>query len=89
MRPALLLILCLSGCATPLSPACLRVASGDGCPECADGYVTCTLGDVSATELSCFGCQAETALFEALCTQGSMASNTELDSRVCEPVDAP
>ena len=93
-RPAgaLLGLACLlstSGCPPTLSPSCLRLAQAEDCGACADGAVTCTLGDVSVTELSCMGCQAEVGLFRALCEQGSLASEEALDQRTCEEADGP
>lgn len=48
------------------------------CPECADGTVECSFDGVSATELSCGGCQAEAALIQALCDAGSTATYSEV-----------
>ena len=53
--------------APAVSAACEMAAELDACPECADGDVTCSYGDESATELSCGDCQARSALLSALC----------------------
>lgn len=53
-----------------LTAACQLYEDNLGCPECADGDVTCTYGEVSVTEMSCGGCQAEAALYGALCDAG-------------------
>jgi hypothetical protein len=66
--------------------ACELLAEYPGCPECADGTVTCSYGDVSATEMSCGGCQAEYALLAALCDAEEPASREELEAGIsCGP----
>ncbi|MBX2804208.1 MAG: hypothetical protein KTR31_41490 [Myxococcales bacterium] len=74
----------LAGCE---GGACELANDRLGCPECADGVVTCSFEGVSATELSCGGCQARVGLYQALCDQGSTASREEIEAGlVCEPV---
>lgn len=87
----LLLLLTLAGCpeetVPPIddtTPVC--DVEAPACPECADGEVTCSYEGVSATAMSCGGCQAEAALWDALCTAGSTATVAEVTAdRVCEP----
>jgi len=66
--------------------ACEMLAEVDACPECADGTVTCTFEDTSATEISCGGCQAEMALLTALCDAGEPADRATLEAEItCDP----
>ena len=65
---------------TSLTGACELYASIDACPECADGEVTCSYGDVSVTEMSCGGCQAEVALYKELCDSGNTDSVAEIEA---------
>ena len=83
------IVLCwvLLGCNEPSSSddACAWVADQMGCPECADGDVTCSFEDQSVTEMSCGGCQAQVGLMSALCDSGSTATAQDiLDGMVCE-----
>jgi len=88
MRYLLLALLLLSSACTPLSGSCQLLSEIDGCPECADGPVTCSFGDHEVTEESCGGCQARASLLDILCTDGAEASRAELEAGiVC--VDAP
>jgi len=63
-----------------LTGACELAAEIDACPECADGDVTCSYGDVSATELSCGDCQATVALYNALCDAGVEDSREAIEA---------
>lgn len=60
--------------------ACSLFDEGIGCPECADGDVTCSLDGVEVTRLSCGGCQARAALLEELCNAGSTVTEAEIDA---------
>ena len=58
-----------------------------GCDECYDGLVTCSLDGISVTEGSCGDCQARMALEQALCDAGSTATRAEIDAAECsDPV---
>jgi ribosomal protein S27AE len=80
MRALTVLVLfLLAGCpgksdsnesATTALDACTLAASHTSCPECSNGEITCTYGDVSATRNSCGDCQARSALYAALCDAG-------------------
>jgi len=71
---------------TPALAACELFAENNACPECADGTITCSYGDTSATELSCGGCQAEAALLQALCEAGETADRATLEAEIgCGP----
>ena len=87
MRNVLLVFVLLMGCGEtePDSGACEMVASLEGCPECADGEVTCTFDEISVTAFSCGGCQAEQGLWRELCDSGSMATAADITAgMVCE-----
>ena len=72
-----------NGAAT--SDACALAADNAECPECYDGDVTCTYGEHSETRASCGGCQAQEALYAALCAAGTSASAAEIEAgTVCE-----
>ncbi len=58
--------------------ACQLLAWIDGCSECADGDVTCSYGDYSATELSCGDCQARSRLYQDLCDAGIEDSEADI-----------
>ncbi len=68
--------------------SCDLAADSQTCPACVDGLVTCTFGEVSATEGSCGDCQARAALYQALCDAGETASADEIEAdTVCsDPV---
>ena len=71
----------ISSCAPlPETGACELAAEREGCPECADGTVTCTFGNSSVTEISCGGCQAESALLAELCDAGETASREAIEA---------
>ena len=88
MRTALVLMTILLGCGDAQNDdACDYLQAAEGCPECADGEVTCTYGDVSVTEFSCGGCQAEQMLMAELCAHGDETpAETILADMVCEDV---
>ena len=92
MRPLLLLLL-LTACPgtddpTGITDACRIVDEGMGCPECADGDVTCSLDGLERTEMSCGGCQARASLIAALCDAGSQVTEAEIDDdMVCVPAE--
>ena len=65
-----------------VSGACELADEHAACPECADGDVTCSYGDESATELSCGDCQAMAALYTQLCDAGIEDSRAELEAGV-------
>ena len=88
----LFLLVGLAGCPTepqtpsPDTPVC--DVEPAACPECFDGDVECTYEGVSVTEASCGGCQAEEALFVALCDAGSTATFAEVVAgRSCVTLD--
>jgi len=58
--------------------ACQLADENAGCPECADGDVTCTYGDHSATEMSCGDCQARSQLYHDLCEAGVEDSEADI-----------
>ena len=58
--------------------ACQLAAEADFCAECADGDVTCSYGEFSATELSCGDCQARSQLYDDLCDAGVEDSEAEI-----------
>jgi hypothetical protein len=65
--------------------ACELAAAVGGCPECADGDVTCSFAGMSVTRMSCGGCQARQALLQALCESGATASAAEIETgMICE-----
>lgn len=71
---------------TAVSGACDLFADLLNCTECSDGPYTCTFGETSATALSCGGCQAQAALYEQLCTDGSTADRATIEAdTVCAP----
>lgn len=63
-----------------VSAACELAAEIDGCPECADGDVTCSYGDESATALSCGDCQARVALLDELCAAEIEDSRADIEA---------
>ena len=63
-----------------VSGACELAAEIEACPECADGEVTCSYGDESATELSCGDCQARSALLDALCDADIEDSRADIEA---------
>jgi len=66
------------------SEACQLAEDHLACPECSDGIVTCSFGDVSATAASCGGCQAQAALYQALCEAGETADAATIQAgQVC------
>jgi len=90
MLAALLLLAGLAACTTTVSPACDLAAIQTGCPECDDGYVTCTLDDVTVGENSCGQCQARAALYRELCDAGSTVTLEQLeDQAICELLPPP
>jgi hypothetical protein len=69
------------------SAACQLQEANQECPECYDGDMTCTYGDVSVTEGSCGGCQARSALYQALCAAGNDDTKAEIESGMdCQDV---
>lgn len=60
--------------------ACALADENQACPECYSGEVTCTYGDVSATEGSCGDCQARSALYGALCDAGVSDSADDIEA---------
>jgi hypothetical protein len=74
-------LMLLIACAGAEEGDACALADVDGdCPACSDGPVTCTFGDVSATENSCGDCQASQALFDALCAAGESATEAEIEA---------
>ncbi len=63
-----------------LSDACTLAAENSECDDCDDGDVTCTYGDHSVTQASCGGCQAEAALYQALCDAGVTDSAADIQA---------
>ena len=86
MRIISLLFILLTGCnESGETDACALFASNEGCPECADGEVTCSYGDASVTLFSCGGCQAEFGLYYELCEAGiTDSAETIQTDMVCE-----
>ena len=84
----LLVAACGPGTGDDETAACQLHKSQQGCPECYDGEVTCSYGDISVTEGSCGGCQAQAALYEALCAAGVDDSKAEIESGMeCHDAD--
>jgi hypothetical protein len=72
-------------CESVQTDACALAEENSACDECFDGEVTCTYGDVSATENSCAGCQARSALYRDLCDSGIMDDRSDIEAGVvCE-----
>ena len=70
--------------------ACQLAEEISACPECADGDVTCTYGELSVTELSCGDCQARSQLYNDLCDGGVEDSEADILAGVecSDPVNA-
>ena len=60
--------------------ACELADANAACPECYSGEVTCTYGEVSATEGSCGDCQARSALYRSLCDAGVEDSADDIEA---------
>lgn len=86
MMRALPVLLMLWGCDKEVDEevvACDMAAENLGCPECADGDVTCSLDGIEASALSCGGCQARVALIISLCAADSTATREEIENATC------
>ncbi|MCB9670743.1 MAG: hypothetical protein H6734_14780 [Alphaproteobacteria bacterium] len=87
LRPAFLLL--LAGCTPDPSSVDVCELEHQGCPECYSGEVECTYGETTVVAGSCGTCQAEEALFVALCEAGVTATVGEVEAgRTCVTLEA-
>lgn len=90
MTRLLLLTALLVGCTGngDATDACALAEEHAGCPECADGVVSCTYEEHEHTAMSCGGCQALSGLYRDLCDAGVTDSQAAIEAGTeCVDVD--